>query len=168
MAINDDGEWWTGSVPADILDYLQQYTHHHAAYPATAFRLVKCHCGSKRFKLERAWDITRRTCAACRAVRYICRNLGPRSGIAAWQEARHEETPEEYVCVGCGGKAVNVGVGFAGYAENPEIDAIKWFYVGARCARCGILGTFNDGKVGRGPAKRTQREVTGEAAPKGI
>ena len=42
-----------------------------------------------------------------------------------WEEAAEEETPEPYCCVGCDGDAVNVRLGFAGYPENPESNAIK-------------------------------------------
>jgi hypothetical protein len=59
----------------------------------------------------------------------------------------------------CGSKQANVAVGFAGYDEDPKLDAVKWFYVGLRCARCGVLCCFNDGKVGRGPAKLVSRRA---------
>jgi hypothetical protein len=95
-------------------------------------------------------------------VGYISRGKFP---LEAWQEATHEETPEPFCCVGCEGDRANVCVGFAGYPEAPHLPAgpVKWFYVGIRCCACGLLGSFNDGKVGRYPAEEVYPEVTGEA-----
>jgi hypothetical protein len=87
---------------------------------------------------------------------------------AAWQEAIHEEKPEPFRCVGCKGRQANICVGFAGYPESPNLHtAVKWFYVGIRCCKCGILRVFNDGKVGRLPAEEVYPEVTGEAEAPG-
>ena len=47
---------------------------------------------------------------------------------------------------------VNVGVGFAGYEGRPDLDAVKWAYVGVRCIKCGALEFVNDSKVAWGPA----------------
>jgi hypothetical protein len=78
-----------------------------------------------------------------------------------WVEAVEEDGIERYRCIGCGGEEANVGVGFAGYPENPEVDGVKWFYVGVRCVGCGILGCFNEGKVGWGPAVDVYHKVAG-------
>ena len=85
--------------------------------------------------------------------------------MAAWEEAIREEKPESFCCVGCKGDEANVYVGFAGYPEAPDLPArsVKWFYVGIRCFTCGILSSFNNGKVGRSPAEKVYLEVTGEA-----
>jgi hypothetical protein len=101
-------------------------------------------------------------------VRYISRF----GNDAGWNEAAAEEKPEAYRCVGCGGLQVNVCLGFAGNEHHggakgkrkQEVpDAVLWFYVGVRCVKCGILGCFNDNKVGRGPmGEKTFREISGE------
>jgi hypothetical protein len=74
MAINDSGEWWTGSDPSDIEEFLREYTTFEAAYPATAFHPIICTCGSRQFLLRRASTITERTCSSCGQIRYICRD----------------------------------------------------------------------------------------------
>lgn len=145
MAIDDSGKWWIGSEAADIEPYLVAYTQSEGAYPITAYRAVSCSCGSDRFLLERAREVTRRICAACGYSGFICRETED------WEEAEAEESVETYLCVECGSPAAQIGVGFAGY-EPLDLDAVKWFFVGVRCAECGILGCFNDGKIGRGPA----------------
>lgn len=151
MAIDDSGNWWVGSEARDIDTYLRAYTHSESAYPMTAFRLVYCNCGSDRFKVERAVGVSRRQCASCGAQGYPCR------GVEDWEEAVEEETPEAYSCVDCQCDEANLGVGFAGYGE--AIDAVKWFYLGVRCAECGVLGCFADGKVGWGPASEVYNQV---------
>lgn len=163
MAIDESGEWWTGSEASDIEVYLAEYTAMEEAYPATAFHPVACPCGLDRFQLVRAGSITQRTCPSCGQVCYICRDGNP----IHWEEASKEEEAELYACVGCNGNGANVCLGFAGYPENPDIDAIKWFYVGVRCCTCGVLSCFNSGKVGRGPmGPAVFAEVAGQFQPK--
>ena len=168
MAIDDSGEWWTGSEASDIEPYLAEYTASRGAYPATAFWPVVCPCGSPRFRLAGAGSTTQRTCTECGQVRYLAR-FGDDIG---WAEAVEEEGAELCACVGCGGDTVNVCLGFADYARHPGCkdmpvsllpDAVLWFFVGVRCVECGALGCFNDGKVGRGlMAESTFREIAGE------
>jgi hypothetical protein len=162
MSIDDSGKWWTATEPSDIPIYLAENTRFECAYPATEFRQVRCECGSERFLLIRARTVTQRTCAVCGQVGYISRG---KVALAAWHEAIDEEKPEPFCCVGCEGDEANVCVGFAGYPEAPHLPAgsVKWFYVGIRCAGCGVLSVFNDGKVGRHPAEEVYPEVTGEA-----
>jgi hypothetical protein len=145
--IDKTGASWTGSERSDIEAYLAEYTATEEAYPATAFHPIACRCGSDRFKVVRARSTTQRTCLSCGEVRYICRDGDP----IHWSEEVDEENPEPYTCADCRGNAVNVCLGFAGYPEKPGLNAVKWFYVGVRCCRCGALGCFNSGKVGRRP-----------------
>ena len=146
MAISVSDDWWVGSEPADIQDYLEAYTESEGGYLAKMFRQVVCSCGSERFNLERASEITRRVCLSCGDIKFICRK------IEDWEEAESFEDVEPYACVDCGEPEANIVVGFARYDENPKIDGVKWFFVGVRCADCGILCCFNDGKIGWGPA----------------
>jgi hypothetical protein len=160
VAIDDSGEWWTGTGPDDLPVFLAELTL--ATYPATEFRPVRCGCGSDRFRLVRAREVTQRTCAGCGRVGYISRG---KVVLAAWREAVEEEGPEPFRCVGCGGDEANVCVGFAGYPDAPQMPpAVRWFYVGTRCCACGILGEFNNGKVGRYPPEEVYPEVLGEIA----
>lgn len=153
MAVDDSGEWWIGSEPEDIQEYLAALTQSEGGYLAKTFRLIRCSCGSKRFKLDRASDITRRTCESCGSTKFIYREAED------WQEAEADEAVESYSCVKCVSTAADLVVGFAGYDENPEIDGVKWFYVGVRCPECGILSCFNDGKIGWGPAADVYESV---------
>ena len=51
-----------------------------------------------------------------------------------------------------------------GFRNKPDAslpDAVLWFFVGIRCSACGLLGCFNDGKVGWGPAEEVYRRLPG-------
>ena len=153
MAIDNSGSWWIGSDASDIEPYLRAYTGSEDAYPVSTYRAVQCQCGSDSFRIERAIDIVRRECVACGLHHFICRTL------ADWEEAVEEEASEPFSCVECPGNEANIGVGFAGYPEAPEVDGVKWFYVGVRCTSCGVLGCFGDGKVGRGPTSKVVQQI---------
>ena len=153
VMIDDTGEAWHGSEPSDVAAYLSEYTLSEEAYPATAFRLIRCPCRSIEFLVERAREVTKRMCPACNRSKFICRTGSD------WKEAAAEEGVDQYQCSGCGSSRANVTVGFAGYPEAPELDAVKWFYVGLRCVRCGELCCYNGGKVGRGPARLVYRRA---------
>jgi ferredoxin-like protein FixX len=165
MAIDDSGEWWTGTSRYDIEHYLAASTQAEEVYAATVFHAVICSCSSNLFLLARAGDLTRRTCVHCGQVRYICRD----GDLTHWEEAVRENELHSYRCIGCEGNVANISLGFAGYVENPELDAVKWFYVGVRCCECGILGCFNDGKIGRGPMNASLfSQVAGEPSTNDI
>lgn len=153
MAIDNSGDWWIGTLPEDIPTFLTAFIDEDGGYAPTAFKPVTCRCSSDRFFLERSATVTRRVCAACGQINFICRN------VEDWEEAVAGDDVEPFACIECPCKIANVNVGFAGYDENPEIDGVKWFYVGVRCAECGILGCFNDGKVGWGPATEVYNSV---------
>jgi hypothetical protein len=153
VAIDDSGEWWVGSDAADIEPYLRALTESDGSYPVSVFRGISCGCGSDAFHLERAGEVTRRQCANCGSQRLICRITED------WEEATQEDGVEPYSCVGCGGHQANLGMGFATYDEAPDMDAVRWFYVGVRCMGCGILACFNQGKVGHGPAAEVYEQA---------
>lgn len=144
MAIDKTGKWWIGSEIVDLQAYLAELTGSEGGYPATVFKLVRCDCGSEEFKLRRSADVTQRTCANCAGTAIICLE------IEDWEEAIGERRAKPFRCVECRFKNANVVVGFACY-EGAEMDGVKWHYVGVRCAGCGVLGCFNDGKIGWGP-----------------
>ncbi len=92
-------------------------------------------------------DAARRTCVTCGSAHFICE-----SG-KYWSGAR----PERFACVECRGTTCNVGVGFALYDDSTS--AIKWLYVGERCATCGVLGCMAGWKVGLDDALRLLDDV---------
>jgi hypothetical protein len=151
MAIDESGKWWIGSEATDIERYLREYTQAEAAYAIDYYLPVVCPCGNNLFNLQRASDIVRRECVVCGDHHFICRE--PED----WEEAVDDRGAESISCVECNCQDANVGIGFACYAG--DVDGVKWFYVGVRCASCGVLGCFGDGKVGWGPAADVYRKA---------
>ena len=147
MAIDRSGKWWVGDRPEDIGEYLKAYSSN--GYEVHEFRLSKCACGCVEFQLEADDDegVARRTCASCKESRYICD-----SG-----EYWHEADPEPWKCVECDSGRANVGVGFSLYVD--DLTAVRWLYVGERCARCGVLGCFAGWKVALSNALHLLNEV---------
>jgi hypothetical protein len=136
VAIDTSGEWWVGDRPEDIGEFLTAYASD--GYEVHEFRLAQCVCGSVEFELEADDNegVARRTCASCGSAHHIC------DSAEYWNEAN----PETWKCVECGSKHANVGVGFSLYDDDST--AIRWLYVGERCARWGVLGCFAGWKVG--------------------
>jgi len=151
--IEDYGAWGIGSEPADLETFLAALTQSEGGYLARTFRLVRCSCGSERFKLDRASEVTRRACATCGSTKFICRESED------WDEAEADEGAEAYSCVACKSPEANVVVGFAGNDDCQDFEGVKWFFVGVRCAECGILGCFHDGKIGSGPAAEVYESI---------
>jgi len=136
VAIDTSRKWWVGSTPNDLEEYLHAYSQD--SYPTGHFRLAICACGALEFYLEVDDNegVARRTCSECGAAHFVC------DSGEYWEDAE----PKRFRCIECKGDICNVGVGFAGYEDDPT--GIKWLYVGERCARCGTLGCMADWKVG--------------------
>lgn len=139
MAIDTSGKWWKGSRSGDVEPYLRAYTED--GYPVGPYRLCKCACGSDRFYLEvQDQDCAaRRQCEACGAQHFIA------------DSAEHwvaKGRTKKFKCI-CQSKVANIGVGFSLYADG---TAIRWLYIGERCAECGVLGSMADWKVGYEPS----------------
>ena len=139
MSIDKSGEWWRGSEPADLAEYLEAYSSE--GFESHEFRLSQCTCGSIQFVLEADDDegAARRVCAKCKLPHFIC------DSEEFWQDAE----PDTWRCIECNGNEANIGIGFSLY---PDSGDVKWLYVGTRCTKCAILGCFAGWKVGYGPS----------------
>ena len=139
MSIDHSGEFWIGSEPADILDFLAAYSAD--GYQVTHARAAKCACGSDGFQLVflPLNGIGRATCVACQDIKQIA------DAAALWDEAAEEEELEQAICPGCGSDACNLALGIAGLHDKP--DQARWLYMGWRCIGCGILGSPYDTKM---------------------
>jgi hypothetical protein len=132
-----------GSIPEFLVAFTNPAKHGGRGYHATTFWPVACSCGGDRFGLVRAGSYTQRTCKDCGQVRYISRS----GDDLGWEEAVEDGGAEPFVCgYECDGSdGARVCLGFAGYPDHPELDAVLWFFVGIRCCGCGIISCFNDG-----------------------
>jgi len=138
MTIDTSGEWWVGSDPGDLAEYLGAYASDDA--PVTAFRLSQCDCSSITFSLDADDDegCAKRTCCQCAREYLIC------DSAEYWQDA----SPVHWQCINCHSEKTNVGVGFSLYEDGD----VRWLYIGVRCANCGVLGCFAGWKVAYGPS----------------
>ena len=140
MAIDKSGKWWVGSAPTDLQEYLGALSS--GSYPIDEFRLSLCSCGGDKFVLhvEQNEGIARRTCVLCNAQHWI-----------ADSEDNYERGVrlKRFKCITCKSPHANIGVGYSLYEDA---TAVRWLYVGNRCAECGVLGSMVDWKVGYEPS----------------
>ncbi len=141
MSINTQGEFWIGSEAADIHEYLRAYSLD--GYAVDEIRICRCTCGGELFQVEASIGdaVARRTCSRCGHVHFMF------DSAKMWDQT--EDDPELLRCVECAATDHNVGVGFSLYQEGEVRGEIHWLYVGHRCGRCGVLGSFADWKVAR-------------------
>jgi hypothetical protein len=146
MAIDKSRKWWIGSEPGDLKEYLDAYSEEN--YPIHEFRLARCKCGSKSFRLEFDGEEggARRTCPKCSKSQFLC------DSEEYWEDAE----PEPWSCIECQSDNCNVAAGFALYED---LQNIKWLYVGVRCAECGVLGCCAEWKVGYDPSLQLMDQV---------
>ena len=140
MTIDTSGKWWIGSTPDDLREYLRAYTED--SYPIEEFRLSQCSCGGVIFLLHVEQDegIARRTCIQCHGKHWIADSAeNYEKGLRL----------KKFKCIACKSPNTNVGVGFCLTAGK---DAVKWVFVGNRCAECGVLGSMVDWKIGYVPS----------------
>ena len=147
MTIDTSGEWWKGTKPTDIQEYLKAYSS-DSGYKAEEFAISKCSCGSLEFELEADDNqgAAKRICLKCKKEHFICDS----------EEYWDDVEPENWECIECGSHVTNIGVGFSLYPEDKEI---KWLYLGVRCTICGILGCFAGWKVGYTPSRHLIKNV---------
>ncbi|SNT32805.1 hypothetical protein SAMN05421770_107214 [Granulicella rosea] len=140
MAIDKSGTWWVGSEPQDIGGFLEAYSA--KSYKTDLFRLSTCKCGGTAFSLLADEDegCAQRICARCGEEHFLCDS----------EDYLEDATLEAWECVECEGAVANVGVGFSLYEDGE----IRWLYVGARCAACGMLGCYSSWKVAYAPSKQ--------------
>lgn len=82
--------------------------------------------------------VAKRTCATCGIEHVVCDS-----------EDNHEEGARlrKFKCA-CKADLVNVGVSFSMHESG---QAVRWLWVGHRCAKCGVLGSMAAWKAGYEP-----------------
>lgn len=138
--IDTSGEWWTGSGPAAIAEYLRENAAEGYAVDHVADS-VCVPCDGRTFRLTinaLSNDGAHRTCVRC----------GSSAFIADSEDYWEEEEVERVVCP-CGADIFEIAVGFA---LREAKDDVKWISVGTRCIADGVLGTPVDWKISYGPS----------------
>ena len=137
MTIDKSGRYWKGSKFDDVAEYLRLLMAE--SYPVERAVQSSCSCGEPAFRLD--YDAeeggAKRTCARCGAERFIA------DSADYWEDAK----PKRLKC-GCGSDTFEIGVGFSMRDERE----VRWVVIGARCLRCGTLGSPADWKVDYSPS----------------
>jgi hypothetical protein len=122
-----------GDVQADIPLYLFEYST-ELGYPTQQYADAVCACSNRTFAL--ALDETEgaavRTCTACKLTH----------PMADSDEYLDAAELDECACP-CGAEAFELTVGVSLYEGTNDV---RWLYVGARCAKCGLIGCYGDWK----------------------
>lgn len=144
MAIDTSGDYWKGTDPSDIDEYLADYTREQ--YPADRCVHAKCACGADSFQLEVDPDesTAKRVCASCAAEALML------DAAEYWEDS----APAVVECA-CGSTIHEVAVGFS----HREDGSVKWVTIGVRCVGCGILGSPADWKIDYDPTEHLYQQV---------
>lgn len=138
MSIDTSGEYWVGSEPRDLDEYLRAFTADN--YPASRFVHAKCAKGHSEFRLEVDEDegVARRSCRQCGTTHDML------DSAEYWEDAQ----PRAVECP-CGHDQHNVAVGFSLLDDG----SIRWVTIAVRCIKCGVLGAPVDWKIDYEPAE---------------
>jgi hypothetical protein len=136
MTIDTSGQWWKGENFNDIIEFMKALTQE--GYPAEEVKPSICECGHRYFRLEADSQegCARRICTSCKKSSFIG------DSHRYWEDA----SPEQIRCP-CGNDSFEIGIAFA-FRESGDV---RWIYVGQRCEKCGILGSYVDWKIDDSP-----------------
>ena len=137
-------KYWTGDSPADIDEWLVEYTEN----PDLKVRPVICRlCGSDVFRIRCDQDEG--------AMQVICGSCGAKKILLDGEEIWEDCSPRARRCRVCKENLNNVRVGFD-YRENGDV---KWVYIGNRCTSCGTLGSYVDWSIDYGPTDELENNI---------
>jgi hypothetical protein len=132
MAIRRKGGQRYADTQADIPEALRDYSR--KSYPAEHFADAQCSCSARLFLLaiDETEGAALRKCTSCGAEH-------PMGDSAEYLE---DAALEECGCP-CGAEGLELTVGVALYAQSNDV---RWFYIGARCPHCNMVGCYADWK----------------------
>jgi hypothetical protein len=138
MSLTKRGNYWYGQAQADIRDDLLRYSK-KSGYPIDYFADANCRCGGRLFTidLDETQGVAGRICVVC----------GDQHLMADGEEYAEEAEFERRECV-CGKDVFEVTAGVHVY-RDPALaltEDVRWFYIGCRCADCGLVGCYADWK----------------------
>lgn len=132
MSIREEGGNSYAGAQLDIPEYLRDYSR--KSYPAEYFADAQCGCSARLFLLaiDENEGAAVRTCTSCGAEHPIGDSGEYLEGAAL----------EECGCP-CGAEGLELTVGVALYGQTNDV---RWFYIGARCPHCKMVGCYGDWK----------------------
>lgn len=133
MAIKKRGKYWYGDEQSDIRTELARYSALNE-YPTDHFAEAVCTCGGRvfRIRVDDNEGAAIRICPAC-STEYPIGDSADYMGDA--------ELEDRECC--CGAAEFEVTVGVSLY---PDSEDVRWLYLGCRCPKCGLTGSYADWK----------------------
>jgi hypothetical protein len=131
--LRKQGKYNFGESQADIRDEIVRYSDLNG-YHAHHFADAVCNCGGRTFHLLLDDDqgVAIRRCLTCTTEH----------PIGDSDEYLDDAEPEECACP-CGAEEFEITVGISLYEESEDV---RWLYLGARCAKCGLTAVYGDWK----------------------
>jgi len=138
VTLRKKGKYWFGDSQGDIRQELSRYSKTNG-YPVDHFADAVCGgCGGRVFEL----DMDENEGVAGR----VCAGGGDEHLMADGEQYLEDAELEQCVCV-CGAKLFEITAGVHLYRDEDGLtEDVRWFYVGCRCPKCGMLGCYGDWK----------------------
>lgn len=138
MSPTKRGKYWYGKTQADLREELLRYSEKNG-YPIDHFADAVCKCGGRVFTLDLddIQGVAGRICSAC----------GDEHLMADGEEYVEDAELERRECI-CEKDLFEITAGVHVYRGPKEVltEEVRWFYVGCRCANCGLVGCYGDWK----------------------
>lgn len=141
--IDKSGEYWTGDSAEDINEYLCCF----AGKNDLEIKTVRCSCGCDIFEatLDTFEKVIKVKCDKCGAEKFLL------DSEDYWEEAK----PEVAVCPICNSKKYNFRIGFI----RRITGEVMWVYMGNRCTKCNVLGSYMDFGINYGPTTEMEKNI---------
>ena len=137
-------DYWHGKID-DIDNYMFKYFEDDSIEIHDVF-CNYCLCRVSRVKCDAEQGTIWVKCVHCGAKKFLF------DSEDFWKESK----PIKEKCPVCKkGKQFNLKIGFS-RRENGDV---KWVYIGNRCARCSVLGSFVDWKIDYGPTTEQEKKI---------
>ena len=142
--IDKSRKYWHGDSADDIDEYLRLYS----GVASIDVKPVLCHtCGSERFKIWVDEDED--------AIQVECSECGFKKIILDCEDIWEDADPHAGICPECKSKDYNVRVGFV----RRDNRSVKHVYIGNRCSKCGLLGSYLDWSIKYEPTNTMEKNI---------
>ena len=143
--IDKSGKYWHGDCADDINEYLKEYSEDSTI----DVKAIVCKsCGNDTFKLKVDYDED--------AIQVKCPRCGYEKILLDCEEVWEDAEPRRCKCSVCKkSDEYNVRVGFM----RRENGNVKWVYIGNRCTKCGVLGSYLDWKISYEPTDEMEKNI---------
>lgn len=134
MAIRQKGDYYYGDNVADLKTLLGEYSEQNE-HPAAGFEQSVCICGGKKFVLstDERQGVAIRRCTTCNEEHIMIDD----------EQMAATARPEKHGCI-CEKQAFFLMSAVATQPDNEK--KASWYYIGAMCPSCGLIGVYADWK----------------------